>query len=182
MIRNTFGATFGGPIKKDRFFYFLAYEGQRKRETIQTTQIVPSDELRQGVIQYVCNPATDPNCVLGTPNPNGFNVISNSAISQTDYIVQLTQAQFAAMDPLAASNGTCPWANGLGQCGVDPNVLPVFQQYPSPNTVPKATCSTTVDSPSRVRSAKAEHVYRPAGLQNHRQWKPQLVPARQPAE
>ena len=134
LIRNTFGATFGGPIKKDRFFYFLAYEGQRKRETIQTTQIVPSDELRQGVIQYVCNPATDPNCVLGTPNPNGFNVISNSAISQTDYIVQLTQAQFAAMDPLAASNGTCPWANGLGQCGVDPNVLPVFQQYPSPNT------------------------------------------------
>ena len=47
LIRNTFGATFGGPIKKDRFFYFLAYEGQRKRETIQTTQIVPSDELRQ---------------------------------------------------------------------------------------------------------------------------------------
>lgn len=135
LIRNTFGATFGGPIQRDRLFYFLAYEGQRKRETIQTTQTVPSTALRNGIIQYPCIPApTDPNCVLGTPNAQGFNVVSNPSISQTDYIVQLTRAQFAAMDPLAASMGSCPWANQAGQCGVDPNVLPVFQQYPQPNS------------------------------------------------
>jgi hypothetical protein len=87
------------------------------------------------MIQYPCVPAPgDPNCVLGSPNANGFTVTNNPAISQTDYIVQLSQAQFAAMDPIAASNGTCPWANSQGDCGVDPNVLPVFQQYPLPNT------------------------------------------------
>jgi hypothetical protein len=135
LIRNTFGATLGGPIKKDRFFFFTAYEGQRKRETIQTTQEVPSTELRNGTIQYTCVPApADPNCVLGTPNSKGFTVVNEPAISPTDYIVQLTPAQFAAMDPVAASMGTCPWANSKGQCGVDPNVLPVFQQYPKPNT------------------------------------------------
>ena len=32
LLRNTFGAAVGGPIKKDRLFYFLSYEGQRKRE------------------------------------------------------------------------------------------------------------------------------------------------------
>jgi hypothetical protein len=133
LIRNTFGATFGGAIKKDRLFYFLAYEGQRKRETIQTTQTVPSDALRNGMIQYPCVPSTDPNCVLGTPNANGFNVVSNPLISQTDYIVQLTPAQFAGMDLLAGPNGTCPWATSQG-CGVDPNVTAVFQQYPNPNT------------------------------------------------
>lgn len=139
LIRNTFGATLGGPIKKDRLFYFGAYEGQRKRETIQTTQNVPSVALSHGMIQYPCIPSTaaanpDPYCVLGTPNPNGFNVTNNPAISQTDYIVKLTPAQFAVMDPIAASNGVCPWANNQGQCGVDPNVLPIFQQYPQPNT------------------------------------------------
>jgi hypothetical protein len=32
LVRNTFGATIGGPIKKDRVFFFAAYEGQRTRE------------------------------------------------------------------------------------------------------------------------------------------------------
>jgi hypothetical protein len=145
LIRNTFGATFGGPIKKDRAFYFLAYEGQRKRETIQTTQVVPSDALRQGMIQYPCIPSTaqtnpDPNCVLGTPNANGFNVVSNPSISQTDYIVQLTPAQFAAMDQFCSGNGTCPLGPGadpvVAYLPGNPNSSPnsVFNLYPHPNT------------------------------------------------
>jgi hypothetical protein len=137
LIRNTFGATFGGPIKKDRLFYFLAFEGQRKRETIQTTQIVPSNQLRNGVMQYVCSPndpanGPDPNC---TPNNPKFTVLNEPSIAGPgNFVVQLTPAQFAALDPIAALNGVCPWANSQGQCGVDPNVLPVFQKYPQPNT------------------------------------------------
>ena len=124
LIRNTFGATFGGAIKKDRLFYFLAYEGQRKRETIQTTQTVPSDALRQGMIQYVCD-SSDPNC--STP-ANGFTVNGN--------IVQLTQAQFAAMDPFCSGNGTCPQGPGA-----NPSVLQLWNNgdgtikgFPHPNT------------------------------------------------
>src|SRR6516225_925653 len=54
LVRNTFGATIGGPIVKDRFFFFAAYEGQRTHETLQTTRVVPSALLRQGTIQYFC--------------------------------------------------------------------------------------------------------------------------------
>src|SRR5437899_6014900 len=50
LLRNTFGGSFGGPIKKDRLFYFLAYEGQRTRENSQVTRAVPSTLLRQGII------------------------------------------------------------------------------------------------------------------------------------
>ena len=138
LIRNTFGATFGGAIKKDRLFYFAAYEGQRKRETVQTTQTVPSNELRNGVLQYVCDPGADSNCIAGTPNSNGFTVVSDSraglnSAGQPNLLVQLTPAQLAAIDPNAVSNGVCPWGTSQG-CGVDPNVLSVFQQYPHPNT------------------------------------------------
>jgi hypothetical protein len=151
LIRNTFGATFGGAIKRDRLFYFLAYEGQRKRETIQTTQTVPSNELRNGMMQYVCDTGTtngspnDPNCNLANNNnpnngnPTLYNIISDpragtNAQGGPNLLVQLMPAGLAAIDPNAAGNGTCPWANGQGQCGVDPNVLTVFQQYPHPNT------------------------------------------------
>jgi hypothetical protein len=134
LIRNTFGATFGGPVKKDRLFFFLAYEGQRRRETTQVTQSVPSDELRNGIMQYLCDPSVDPtNCQVGTPAP-GVTVISNPLVSTTDNVVQLSPGAFAALDPNAAANGTCPWANGNGECGVDPNVLQVFNQYPHTNS------------------------------------------------
>jgi len=139
LIRNVFGATVGGPIQKNRTFFFLAYEGTRRRETTQVTQTVPSALLRQGTMQYLCNPS-DPNCIPGSPNANGFSVISNSAISQTDNIVQLTPGQFAALDPNCSTNGTCPLGAGanplIAYLQGNPNSSPnsVFNLYPLPNS------------------------------------------------
>src|SRR5438445_4054960 len=61
LVRNTFGATVGGPIVKDRAFFFLAYEGQRTHENKQITRVVPSDDLRNGIVSYICA-ASDPAC------------------------------------------------------------------------------------------------------------------------
>jgi Carboxypeptidase regulatory-like domain len=112
LIRNTFGATVGGPIVKDRAFFFLAYEGQRTRENIQTTRAVPSDNLRQGIVSYDCTGS------VGCPGSG---------------IETLTPQNLASLDTLAPGNGTCPWATAVG-CGADPNVLAVFQKYPHANS------------------------------------------------
>jgi outer membrane receptor protein involved in Fe transport len=38
--RNQFGAAFGGPIKKDKTFFFLSYEGLRQRQGLTTSPTV----------------------------------------------------------------------------------------------------------------------------------------------
>src|SRR3974390_1845575 len=47
--QNQFGGTFGGPIKKDRTFFFTSYEGRRIRQGISgETVFVPTPQERTG--------------------------------------------------------------------------------------------------------------------------------------
>src|SRR6184192_2207982 len=48
--RNDFGASFGGPIKKNKIFFFLAYEGLRQHQNLTvTSNRVPSQNEKAGV-------------------------------------------------------------------------------------------------------------------------------------
>jgi len=129
LLRNTFGGSFGGAIKRDRLFYFLAYEGQRTRENAQVTRAVPSTALRDGVIEYDCkhNPDGSPNTTLCPGN-------TVAGLSGASYTAQpghqlLDPSQIASMDNNCSGNGTCPWGGG-----VDPNVVATMSLYPQPNS------------------------------------------------
>ena len=84
-LRNTFGGSFGAPIKKDKLFYFVAYEGQRAAESEQVTQEVPGAAFRNGMLTYL--------------SANGPTT--------------LDPAQIASMDPNCSANGTCPLGPGV---------------------------------------------------------------------
>jgi hypothetical protein len=77
--RNQFGFTLGGPIVKNRTFFFAGYEGVRSRRGIPTSTVVPTAAERSGDFSALGKPILDPT----TSAPFPGNIIPPQRISAT---------------------------------------------------------------------------------------------------
>lgn len=80
LLRNIFGGSVGGPIKKDRAFFFFTYEGFREATATTVLREVPLPTLGQGIVRYfTADGSSDPGCPAGTPA--GVNCLTPAEIN-----------------------------------------------------------------------------------------------------
>jgi hypothetical protein len=64
LLRNIFGGSVGGPIKKDRAFFFFTYEGFREATATSVVREVPLPTLGQGIVRFRTESGeSDPGCL-----------------------------------------------------------------------------------------------------------------------
>ena len=93
---NSFGGSLGGPVLKNRTFFFGAYEGVRRPNEVTLTQIVPPDAFRRGDLSSISRPLVNP--FTGQPFPNNqipVNPVSARALAA--FFEQQNQATGAAI-------------------------------------------------------------------------------------
>ncbi|HWP99427.1 MAG TPA: carboxypeptidase-like regulatory domain-containing protein [Vicinamibacterales bacterium] len=109
--KDIFGGALGGPIRRNRFFFFGNFEGLRENSEDPVVRAVPSRSFRDGVLMYRCANAAQ--CPGGTVR--GF--------SETHTVPAgwygMSPAEIAALDPL--------------RIGPSLAASQYFKQFPLPN-------------------------------------------------
>src|SRR5207244_3827003 len=87
--RNQFGGAVGGPIRHDRAFFFLNYDGMRRTQETSQLVTVPTETLRSGIFRFVTQPCAGdttarnrPSCVDAAGAPlipvSSYNFAANA--------------------------------------------------------------------------------------------------------
>jgi hypothetical protein len=138
--RNQFGASAGGPIRKDKTFIFGDYEGLRETKGLSTLDIVPSPAAR-GI-------GTGPGGTAGPAmvcsNPAGADPSSPCSTQ--------TLAQYAAQNSLVIPRPDTT-------TGIDTSVLPYLKAfYPLPNAGLIGNGDTGLYSPAQSQTNTINYV------------------------
>lgn len=133
---NQFGGSFGGPIQKDKTFFFIDYQAKRQRHGIPFTGVIPTAAMMGGDF------TDDP---FGNPRPGVFDGSANKD-GFTDLVNPYTGTPFqcdGSGNPLATADGTqsggvfcnkIPTALAGSGGMADPAGLAMIRLYPQSNT------------------------------------------------
>jgi len=145
--QNQFGFTLGGPIIKNKTFFFGDYEGLRIRQALPQLSSVPTQDEIGGNFSAILDTSTPAPALDANGNPTGQNALDCSG--NTTYMGEIfnsRQAQVKTNDPnypnglcgvpIATSGGIStnifPTGTGCSAC-IDPLAARLAALFPAPN-------------------------------------------------
>ncbi len=99
LVRNQYGASIGGPIKKDRVFFFFNWESRKDRSAAAVTRTVPSETFKQGIIKVQLTNGT-----IVSLNPSQVAAIDPLHIGESNYVKNLFSSYLAGNDPQSSTD------------------------------------------------------------------------------
>jgi hypothetical protein len=135
--QNQFGATLGGPLIKNRTFFFGDYEGFRVRQATPFLELIPTPAMISG----------DFSSFLDTAAPTGVNDCNgNPTYAGEVFNTRLTQATTSALSPITGLcgipiggySGGFPTNMFVPTTPIDPLAAALSAYWPTPNTIATA--------------------------------------------
>jgi hypothetical protein len=146
---NQFGGALGGPIKKDKTFFFLDYQAKRQRHGTPFVGLIPTPAMINGDFSADPLGVARPNTFdfPATKNANGFPDLSNP------YTFSPFQCDASgnpvAPNPNGSQNPGATNCNKIPAAMIDPVGLKMLQLYPQPNAINASTLTNFASVPVR---------------------------------
>ena len=104
--RNQFGGSLGGPIKKDKAFFFFNYEGLRNRQGLTQIATVPDADARRGILPGLAPITVSPQVqqllsyypLPTIPSGGGVGQVPSVGTQKGDENYLLARVDYAASD------------------------------------------------------------------------------------
>jgi len=121
-IYNQGGGTFGGPIKRNRAFFFISYERTTERQNAQTFLDVPTAAMRAGDLSGSPTAIYDP--MSGAAfNPANVNAYGRDRVAFPSNRIPVSRFSGPTRKILALPDWPLPNAPGQGALGINLNYL-----------------------------------------------------------